>query len=368
MPFDEDFDSVYKHFLKPVLEDAGFDVLRADDIQSQQSILKDIIKKIVESDLILADLTDANPNVFYELGIAHALRKPVVLLTQSIEDVPFDLKSYRLMEYSTHFVKIKTAEKRLSDYAKGIIEGKIPYGSPVTDFKQDGNRQNQVTGTVPHNTTEEGGGSPVTEFNPEGERREEADIALNHPTEEDERGFIDHLVDVNQGYGQIAALIQSVGTDLEDLTESIKTAITDINRIASNPSESSSAAAQRVSRRLANRISIFNQGLEKANAEYARIADGIEDSLEFVVAFYLQESGETQQNAEEHFASLKDFRITAAGGRDAFKSLADNMDTLPGIERQLNQQVTLGSEQVRIMAGNIDRTISSINRALNQIE
>ncbi len=98
MPFDEEFDSVYERFIKSTLEKFGFEVFRADDIQGQQSILKDVLKGIQESDLIVADLTDNNPNVFYELGIAHTFRKKVILTTQSIEDVPFDLKPYRLVE------------------------------------------------------------------------------------------------------------------------------------------------------------------------------------------------------------------------------------------------------------------------------
>ena len=134
MPFDEEFDPVYKKFIKPVFEEAGFVVDRADDILSQQNILKDVLEGIHKSDLIVADLTGANPNVFYELGLAHALRKPVILITQSIEDVPFDLKSYRLLEYSTHFAKIEKARGQLLEYAKGSLAGNMPFGSPVTDF------------------------------------------------------------------------------------------------------------------------------------------------------------------------------------------------------------------------------------------
>ena len=62
-------------------------------------------------------------NVFYELGLAHALKKPVILITQSISDVPFDLKSYRLLEYSTHFGRIEIAKERLNHYADGFARG-----------------------------------------------------------------------------------------------------------------------------------------------------------------------------------------------------------------------------------------------------
>ena len=121
-----------------MLEDAGFDVLRADDIQSTQNIVRDIFEAIVRSDLIVADLTGSNANVFYELGIAHALKRPVILLTQIIDDVPFDLRAYRLIEYNTHFTEIGKAKQKLTDYATKFREGILPTRDPVTDFFPDG--------------------------------------------------------------------------------------------------------------------------------------------------------------------------------------------------------------------------------------
>ena len=73
-------------------------MFRADDIDNQQNILNDIVKSIRSSELIVADLTDPNPNVYYELGLAHAMRKRVVLMTQDLGSMPFDLRSYRTIE------------------------------------------------------------------------------------------------------------------------------------------------------------------------------------------------------------------------------------------------------------------------------
>ena len=120
MPFDDQFTTVFSHFIKPILEELGFNVERADDIENQRNILRDIVENIHNSALIIADLTTANANVFYELGLAHALRKPVILMTQSIEEVPFDLGPYRLLEYSTHFVEIEEAKENLTSYARGF--------------------------------------------------------------------------------------------------------------------------------------------------------------------------------------------------------------------------------------------------------
>ena len=143
MPFDERFDPVYSGFIKRVLEQEGFKVSRADDIQSQQSILRDIIQGIAESDLIIADLTSSNPNVYYELGVAHALEKPVIHLVQSpVEAVPFDLRSYRLITYSTNFAEIDQAMEELAEYARKFLEGELLFGNPVTDFYPGGDSSN----------------------------------------------------------------------------------------------------------------------------------------------------------------------------------------------------------------------------------
>ena len=91
MPFEVEFNEMYD-YLKNLIGDE-FLVFRADNLLNQQNILKDIIQSIHSSDLVLADLSGLNPNVFYKLGLKrHALRKNVILLTQDIEELPFDLR------------------------------------------------------------------------------------------------------------------------------------------------------------------------------------------------------------------------------------------------------------------------------------
>ena len=134
MPFAAEFEDVYKYLISEGLESAGYIVKRADDIKSQSNIIGDIVKGITTSDLIVADLTGANPNVYYELGIAHALNKKVILITQEIDDLPFDLRSYRVIGYSVYFAKMNQAKKELSELANEAFNGRLPFGNPVKDF------------------------------------------------------------------------------------------------------------------------------------------------------------------------------------------------------------------------------------------
>jgi len=100
MPFAADFDALYENAIHPAAEATqGLSCLRADEIYGPRPIMADIWKSITEAAILIADLTGRNPNVLYELGLAHAQRKPVILITQDINDVPFDLRAIRCVVY-----------------------------------------------------------------------------------------------------------------------------------------------------------------------------------------------------------------------------------------------------------------------------
>lgn len=99
MPFGGWFDDYYDNIYQPAIEEAGLVARRADDIYRPGTIVSDIWACTNEAKIVLADLSGKNPNVFYELGLAHALAKPAVLVTESLADVPFDLRALRVLEY-----------------------------------------------------------------------------------------------------------------------------------------------------------------------------------------------------------------------------------------------------------------------------
>jgi hypothetical protein len=114
MPFDKKFEDVYKLAIKPACEKAGAYAERVDDQIFQESILQRIYSQIAKADIIIADMTGRNPNVFYETGYAHALGKQVILLTNKTEDIPFDLKHYYHIIYEESISNlIPEIEKRV---------------------------------------------------------------------------------------------------------------------------------------------------------------------------------------------------------------------------------------------------------------
>jgi hypothetical protein len=99
MPFSEALKPVYEDHIKTVLTELGLKVMRADDMFASDPIIDDIWSLIYNSKLIIADCTGRNPNVFYEIGIAHTIGSKVILISQNIEDIPFDLRHIRCIVY-----------------------------------------------------------------------------------------------------------------------------------------------------------------------------------------------------------------------------------------------------------------------------
>lgn len=100
MPFAEPLGGYYKLIYEPAIEKAGLRPVRADDeIFATGKIVDQIWAGITSAKVLVAELTGRNPNVFYELGLAHALEKPVVLVSSNQEDVPFDLQHIRVIYY-----------------------------------------------------------------------------------------------------------------------------------------------------------------------------------------------------------------------------------------------------------------------------
>ena len=98
MPFESKFSGTYSA-IKNVCAKLGIDCKRADDIWDNSILIQDVFDLIFMSKAVITDFTDRNPNVFYETGVAHTLGKLVITITQSTNDIPFDLRHHRALTY-----------------------------------------------------------------------------------------------------------------------------------------------------------------------------------------------------------------------------------------------------------------------------
>lgn len=119
MPFNAAFNSVHEGIRRSCTE-AGYRCLRVDDIWEESTVIQDIFNLIFRAHVVVVDFTGKNPNVMYETGIAHTLGKHVVPISQSIDDVPFDMAHHRILKYLPNSEGIETMAVKLSEKLRQV--------------------------------------------------------------------------------------------------------------------------------------------------------------------------------------------------------------------------------------------------------
>jgi hypothetical protein len=122
MPFTLEWSNrIFDKILKPTVESiSGLKVKRADDLFGTD-IMEDIWSSILQAKIIIADISERNANVFYELGICHALGKEVILITQNVADIPFDLNRYRHIVYKDNYDGYELLKKQLEGTIMDVL-------------------------------------------------------------------------------------------------------------------------------------------------------------------------------------------------------------------------------------------------------
>lgn len=127
-------DDLRDYIIEPILKALEIKPERSDTLADPGNITSKVIMKINEADIIIADLTDRNPNVFYELAIAHALRKPVIHMIKKGEKVPFDVNQYRYVTYDeTDLAELQPTKNELKSQLENIPQKPEDVINPFTE-------------------------------------------------------------------------------------------------------------------------------------------------------------------------------------------------------------------------------------------
>lgn len=129
MPFHDKFGFVYEYGIKPALQELSKEITpleihveRADErLAIKEDKVQEIIKFIKKSDLTIVDVTGGKPNVLWELGFCHALEKSVIVLSQSTEDLPFNIKTKDVFRYNFSVTGLEGMKKSLCQKLKNVI-------------------------------------------------------------------------------------------------------------------------------------------------------------------------------------------------------------------------------------------------------
>ena len=126
-------DQILRHVIRPAVEARGYEAIRADEISEPGIITSQVIQHIVEDSLVVADLTERNPNVFYELAVRHAIRKPFVQIINKGESIPFDVAATRTVFVDHHDLdNVETAKSEITDQINALESDSSTLETPIS--------------------------------------------------------------------------------------------------------------------------------------------------------------------------------------------------------------------------------------------
>jgi hypothetical protein len=337
MPFDVEFTSIYEKLIKEPLEDAGYQVARADSLLDQRNILGDIIRGIRGAELVVADLTTNNPNVFYELGLCHGLGLPTVLIAQSIDDVPFDLRSYKILIYETHFNKIEKLKRGLKEIGmKHRAEG-LTFDNPVKDFSES-------------NT------EPI-----ESPTKIVLDKASIDPIEDDDgdddgKELLDFLADGERAAQDLTSVLAKVLKDNEVVTNRITKHAASMQALSNNPVAGSAGKFHKIALLAGSDMNNFSRKVEDILPSFEKAIDRLDRSYSGFITI----ADPQTQNKEGLSRFRKSIESLLGGAQTAGASMDSYRGAVIGLgARRLSKDLSRASGR---LAEALNGIISNVQR------
>jgi hypothetical protein len=148
-------DKVFKYIIEDVVSQKGYKPLRADQISEPGIITSQVIQYVVDSPLVVADLSEHNPNVFYELAIRHIIKKPIIQLIKEEDRIPFDVAPSRMIIFNiTDLDSVDNAKTELTKQIDLIEKGEAKIDNPISiafdlkSLKQSENISERMLGDI----------------------------------------------------------------------------------------------------------------------------------------------------------------------------------------------------------------------------
>ena len=133
-------DQILKHVISPAAAECGYETTRADQISEPGIITSQVIQRVVDDPLVVADLSETNPNVFYELAIRHGIRKPLVQLIRKGEQIPFDVAGTRTIHVDHHDLdSVEQAKNEIVAQVRSLEKDSSTLETPISvtlDFQR----------------------------------------------------------------------------------------------------------------------------------------------------------------------------------------------------------------------------------------
>ncbi len=313
MPFDSEFNLIYRHLIKEPLEAHGdYTVSRADDNPGSQNLLEEIIQGIDNADLIVADLTGKNSNVYYELGIAHKGKKRTIQIVQDIEHIQFNLRAYNTVPYDVRPDGSSDLAEKLLEF---IENPDYKYKNPVTDYSVS-ERTEPVFGS----------GAPD-------ESRESAD----DDADDLDYGIFDARADADEALDIILGITKGIGSDVKEIGEKTAKHIERLNEINTDPNQRKvHSRSLQVIQGFAADVDSFCDSIDSRVPELRESWNQLDQGMGHVLLITSIEDEEDLQAALELVDSLEYMRKAQAGAIESISNFRDTHAGLIGISRVSN--------------------------------
>ena len=334
MPFSDDFIDLYEKIKTEFCADFVFN--NAGDLDNQQSIIQDIVEGIYSADIIIADLTGLNPNVFYELGLAHAMNKNVIIITQNISELPFDIKSYRANEYSMKFNKMPDLINKLRDLLNRSMTDSTKFGNPVTDYIPNYKVNNIDDNNFNNNE------SDSVEF--------------------DESGIVDYTEDIIENASTMKEELNNIGKELTDLVKNVDEVSKEVDRVKEQSGNVDISYTKKICRRLSTPIDEFSKKLRNHVLTITSNWNNIEnDFLSIFDNKLIQDSG-ILNKLDEELCELSTINTNIDSSNTKVEELINVLESCMGIERRLNKATNSLIEELESYLVMTDTIKSSVDR------
>ena len=338
MPFTDDFFESYEMIKEHFNED--FEFSHAGDEDNQQNILADIIPPIYSADIVLADLTGLNPNVMYELGIAHSFNKKTIMITRDdLGSFPFDLKQYRAKDYSTHFKKFYDLIIYLEKNLKGARDGSVIFNNPVGDF-------------LVH-----------SKIAPEELFKKEI-IKVDIP--EGEKGFLDFLADVEEDTEKMTADIETMSSEMNVMSNGINGCTEEIERVNKNGGNGTASFVRKQSKKAAEYIATFSKQLKAHNSTISSYWSKIEKNILGLLENNIAAKPENKDSLINYIKALYNMKTSVATSNESVQVLKETSLGNLGIERSMNQAIRFLDVDLASYIEMTEQMIKSIDRIIDK--
>lgn len=335
MPFEDEFNAVYERVIVPTLSKAGYEVSRADSNIAQQNILRDIVRGIANASVVVADLTTMNANVLYELGIAHALRRPTIMIVQQIRDLPFDLRSYRVVAYSTKFNEIGRLEQSLSDLARHLSENPLEYGNPVVDYLPTGIAQDQ--------------------------------LAQPMAARSESYGFMDFMVLAPPVQDRLEAQMKTINDHIADIGNKLNERAVELREMKAKGGPNLMARAYQKVEQVAKETQDFAEAVDARLPEFRTARKDFED-LYFSYLSSLQVDGKERASVIDAGNAALDLQNRGKEAIQSFEELRSSLIQAKGASRSMNHALTLADHSMELLISEFSLLLAFAVRIKNLID